>query len=862
VYSILKEHAAKNVWCNPEQDNQIILGAQRITKTQGESVSFSIMNRRLSLPTKSVRYHVFQIGHAHPVLLGLLPKQPDWAVSEWKVFSETVEELSLYVDIYTEAGIHIPLHRVFYMYTSDRALIFAVDATSSTLIDYQTEQVYLRLYTNAYYESTEANSLTYLTKSAGATIYTTADILTIQKKIVALRALPGEVLCFVNGHLVNDLNFNTIVIGDVVWYQYDASVKEVLDFHVSDLQTFISELDGDSKYLLHPTGTNNQIDYVDDIDIYVLRKTDQNFAGRFIHRNQSKALRMVTHRDYSLSVAIYETIANGLAKQQSETPLDLRDFYIRLYVRNSGMIRSLIKDHQRVFELYKLNDAKIIEAMVGVNSTVPYWKASALESSFYTKLMRCSFKEITIDLIEKAYGYNSITQIVGDTPLSVEVNGDVRQVYLSPVYRDNSTIYEYDSTGTLLGFYPHSYSAYYQPTHAETVTVEAVRGKGTKKSSVQTGTDNLSIPTDQSYRVYMCYIVNGEINNVWKDITGSNLYEIVGGLLKWKNLETDQWLMVRTDENFLAYSAERVAIGGNFYIDLTEIIDGDEVLMKVPFLDLDLWMNGKSLIPKLDYFGEFPRYYIVNKEHLLQPADTRTQTITVRFSGLTSSDMKMKEPEDYGFVEYGFFSNNGRFDIRDDKVLRITVKGALKNRSDLLFSEEHTGVSVTAASNGNPYQIKDVTVPMVEQTEEETYALREKSLAVDKVVEDYMTLKFPQPTRTGISAITQRYMLTSPFLSRLITDVSTRIIPQEALEKVLSDQEALEICQPYEYLLKFDPITLENDVDSRYVVIHPTVQTEAKELNLYGYRFIQKAITLYGRGLISLSPHVVINLGA
>lgn len=861
MYAVLKDHAVKNVWCNPEQDNQIHLGATRITRPEGESISFTIMNRRVSFPLKDRRYHVFQIGQAHPVLLGLLPKQPDWAISEWKSFSETVNALYLYADIYTDAGIHIPLHRVHYMYTADRALIFAVDAKSNSPVDYEHDQIYLHLYTNEYYSSVEANHLVYQTATDGMTIGSNVDILTIQAKAAKFKAMVGQTLCFVNGQLVEDLNFTTLKIGDVAAFQYDASVKAVYDFLVSDLQTFTSELDGDSKYLLHPLGKGNQIDYVDDIDIYVLKKTGNRYVGRMIQRNQKKALRMVTHRDYSLSVAIYESIVSRFAEYLSDKPMDLRDFHIRLYVRNSGMIRPLIRDHQRIFELYKLDDAKIMEAMVGVNSVMPYWRASALENSAYTRLMRCNYREIDIGLIEKAYGYNSITQIVGNTPQRVVTEGGVRQVYLPPSYQTTATIYEYDADGVLLGFYPHSYGAYYFPTHAATATIEAVRGKGSHSPSVSVGTDFLPIPVDQSYRVYMCYLVNGEVNNDWRDITGSDLYEIRDNVLYWKNLETDQWLMVRTDENFLAYSVTREAVGGNFFIDLTEIIAGKETLMSIPMLDLDLWLNGKSLVPNLDTFMVFPRIYIVNKEYLLQPAIDSSQTVTVRFTGLTGTDLKTKDPEDYGFVEFGFLSNNHRFDVRDDKVLRITLKGNLKTRSQLKFSEEHTGVSITDASNGWPYQIKDVTIPMVEQTEEETYALRKVSLEVDTAVENYMSMKFPQPQRGTINAVVQRYMLTSPFLSRIITEVSTGNIPLERLQQKLGDADVLEICQPYEGILKFDPLSIENEVDNRYVVIHPTVNTASVPLNLYGYRFVQKVVELYGRGLVSLSPHVVIDLG-
>lgn len=85
----------------------------------------------------------------------------------------------------------------------------------------------------------------------------------------------------------------------------------------------------------------------------------------------------------------------------------------------------------------------------------------------------------------------------------------------------------------------------------------------------------------------------------------------------------------------------------------------------------------------------------------------------------------MDEIDDFGFVEHGFLSNNNRHDIRDDKVLRITLNGSLKDRNDLQFSEGHDGISIVNSLNGQPYQIKDIIVPLKQLVNENTYSLRE-----------------------------------------------------------------------------------------------------------------------------------------
>ena len=221
----------------------------------------------------------------------------------------------------------------------------------------------------------------------------------------------------------------------------------------------------------------------------------------------------------------------------------------------------------------------------------------------------------------------------------------------------------------------------------------------------------------------------------------------------------------------------------------------------------------------------------------------------------------MKPIEDFGLETHGTLSNDKQFDIRDDKVLRITMRGALKDRSDLIFGELTEGVSVVNPINGSPYQIKDVIVPLDFLAEEETYRLRAEALATDNAVEDYMTLKLPQPSRNAVSAIPNRYILMSPFFSHLANDLAAHQIDRTKLESVLSDNEILEICKPYEKFLEFDPINPENGIEQRFVVIHPTERFTPIGLDLYSYRFMQRVVALYGRNLITLSPHLVINLG-
>lgn len=861
MYSYMKSRAVANIWCNPQQDNQVIIAAKRITVREGELFSFPIMGTRIKLPSKDRRWHVFQVGQLHPTILNLLTRPFDWAVPTWKSFQEAVEHNDVFINVYNDKGVQLPLFRTYYMYTDSRALVIAVEDNPKLNVDFKNEQIRFRVYTNAYYQTTYADGLAEKTRVHSRHIYSIADINAVQVELARLKTLPGTVFCMINGHLHDTVDLLNTKVDDEVELYYDASVKEIFDFQVKNLMFFESTMDQCLKYLLHPPGKNNQIDFVDDLDIYVLKKDSERFVGRYLHRNQEETIRMVTHRDYSLKVDVFKVIAENLVKDLSLEGYDLQELYVRVYVRNSGMIRPLTYDRHRIFELYKLSHEQIEQAMLGLDSVMPYWTADALESSGYCRLMRESYRGIDIDLIERAYGYNGLTKAIGDAPIAVEDNFGVRVARLTMAYYKNSTVFEYDTAGRLLGFYYHVEGTNYYPRNTGCRLIEPVVGRGSDTPTLYEGVDLLTIPEDNSYRVYLCYLVDGIPNWQWRDVTGSDEYIIQNGKLRPSEGSVDKYFQVRTDEGFLAYTFDLEQVAGTFYFDFAEKIGNDLRLMRIPMGDLDIWFNGALLIEGVNCVVHWPRCYITDKQNI-KPPPSGKQKITVRMTGFCNKDLTRNVPQEYGFVEHGVLSNNHRFDVRDDKVQQICLNGGVVARDAVTFSELHQGVSIVNAINGMPYRIKDIIVPIEEYGEEETYRLRDDALEIDQAVEDYMTRKLPQPDRPAVSAIPNRYVLTSPFFVHIVNDLLNKDFPMAELEEVLSDSRVMELCQPYEALLAFDPITEANQIEQRFVVIHPTQHFTTVELSLYSYRFLQRVVALYGRNLIQLSPHIVVSLGA
>lgn len=268
-------------------------------------------------------------------------------------------------------------------------------------------------------------------------------------------------------------------------------------------------------------------------------------------------------------------------------------------------------------------------------------------------------------------------------------------------------------------------------------------------------------------------------------------------------------------------------------------------------------MNRHAMIEGLDYFLNWPFVTITNREFLLEG---NTQNVIVRASGFPQDDMSMQPPAEFGFVQHGLLSRNNRFDIRDDKVMRMIVRGKTLTRDKLAFAEEHNGVYLTdVVKNGSPYLIDDVVVPLRNLVDENTYSLRAKSRTIDSAISDYLTLKLPQPVIADPNIIEERYEVFSPFACKVMFDLINGLIWDDQMKAYYGDVDIKRWLKDYEYLLAFDPC--KQGVDTRYVSIHPHHLSYEVELDIYQYNFLNRAIAFYLESKVDISHFISIKDG-
>jgi hypothetical protein len=839
----LLNHAYRNVWCTPEQDKQAILQLARITPQNGVWTYFNYQWRKIQLPVtgNAARFHVYQVGKVHPTILGLLNKKNQWVSAK-----EVMEGECMLLEVYNSKGIMIPRSLIWYIVLGNGNLLVAIRKPIELPVrlvdvDLETEDVFMRLYSNAYFNSIRANYPEGCVKVKSIKPDNVAQIQALQGEIQRLPSYGGKFF-YVNGRRVDTIDLVSVKIGDYIEYVFDASVKREVVFKVRDLQEFPSTLDTLSKYLLHYPGKSGMIDYQDDIDLYLgAYSPSGKWCGAYVHKNDSRTMRMVTHRDYSVPVIRI----NGT--QAANPFLIEKELELRMTIRHSGYERPLVFENNRIAEMYKLPEGRLAEAMLGLDSTVSVWEAGNLEASAYTALMRQPQGGVTRQLVQEAYGYNAMSCLLGNTPVEVVSAGGQKTVEIPEGLRGHCTVYEYNKQGRLLYYTTHTLDNTYVCQADDAAFAEVIYGLGGLSLDTQDDVAIGLLDTLQNYRFYKAAGSGGVRTGEWYDVTDESEYLITGNQYQWLT-EAGSLYRVLSNKNHLAYTFEMAAIAGVFEFDIGMQKNGVFQKLDMPLGELDLFFNGYSLIEGLDYVVKGSRVVVTAKKYL--DLSLAKQAITVRYTGFCNKDMTRTPVPEVGFIFHGNLSANNRFDIHDDKVLRIVCGGSVRLRKDLDFAEDGIGVSMTNTTNGAPYAIRDIIVPMNNYlvgnggVTDNTYEYRAQAMVIDQEVSDYMTRFLPEDVVAAPNVISGRYQLYSPYLSRIIADLKSGVLNDDKFYEHFGEDWLRTRLAAYEPLLAFDPFGTGVEVDDRYVVVHPHPYPDQVSLTIYQYRVLARIVEM------------------
>lgn len=838
MLNTLVKHALANVWCTPFQDAQALLKLTRATAFGGARDYVNVMKQRIALPDKDNRFHLYQIGQNDPARFKL-----EIRAGVWFRFSDVTESLNKIVELYTADGVQFCRSECYVLYTRSQSFVVAVRMHPGTA-NLNAENLYLRFYSNAYYDSQRAAGLTDTIETGGRIVETTVQSVAIQNEFHQYRAKPvGFAYAFHNGRYVHDFPPNVVKSGDSVEWIYDASIERVVDLRLDDLPTFTSELDGVRKYLVHPPKGHNEIDYRDDLDFWIIYKSGNSIDGVYYHKNSEIAVRMVTHADYSIPVGYVQNYLDA------NPGWDQGNVFIRIHFRKSGYSRPLVYEANAIHELYKLNDTQIVQAMIGNAALVPAWKVNTLEQSNYTRIMRSLVGQITGQEVYSAYGYDATARLIGNMPLPVLAGAAAVPIGLMV----NSTAFEYDAQGLLLGISPHYSGETYTPQFANTTQVELIAGVA-KEWFCQTEPTGTTFAMDplQTQRFYVCRIIQGVRDNQWFDVTEDTDYVVIQNGIATFVYDPDAFVVQVRGTEWALVQPLALPLNDNVLdFSITNRNPDNFSVAYVPCGKLELWLNGRSLIENVDYYVQWPRVVVVNKSWLLPLA--ATQSVVVRGTGVCNPDLTRTVTQQMGFVRNQTLSINNRFDICDAKVLRCVVGGRMVDRSKLEFAESLTGVLLPSVPDGSPYAIDPQLVPIPGVRPHDVYYLKSQGDRTNETISDYLSVRLPEP-QFPHTPIAERYRVVSPTMAAMIHAMINGFVAPPASA---DNNAVIEAFVPFREWLQYEPAVREIDDNFIVVIAHPF--DDVQNVTVDQYRFLERINALYLRNKVELSHYVGIS---
>jgi len=887
---ILKAHAMANLWCEPLQDSQHVFRPPRLTLAGGALKGAPVLRESVPLPNAGnvldkTRYHVYQIGQLPPEYFGFTINK-----DEWVSLQTACEANNMVIDLFTQNGTRIPCAFGYIRNNRGTNLIIAIKYMpffDMAGLNQDSATLYVRFYQNARYTANSWNlalpdpmsGIVHVVRTIQSqNDYTqwTADCQSVIDHYVG----SGMAVYQTDGLVTNKPNgFTNDLIGKTLTMFWDESVKAVDFFPLTGLPTFTSDLDiNQVKYCVIRQPPYYMIDYHDDVDFYVVNRTSSTvYKGALLGRLRSDVVRMLTHTAYAVRKASVDALIAACTALTGSSTLELM-----VVVREGGFVRGLSPQSNRIDELYKLSYSDVVEAITGSQTQVPEWKAVNLEKSAYTKVMRSLSDDITDVMVEEAYGYNSAMRVIADPDCAIEVVGSQRfvkapqsmQTLDSVDNQGKRAVFVYVE-GMLTGWF-NDIGVYQTIPIVQPNTFGAVDAAEVLNGTVTENQDSVYFDMDvenpalkqYGFRCYATPMVSGIPTENWTDVTDTVycLYDPEGDAgngytprvqWNWSLLDAGNlYPCVRIADKILFYTAPSLEpdYPGFIRFDVQATFDwlGGTTTRKqsVPFGNVDVFMDGYSLIQGIDYYVDWPTITIVKRPYSL-PADT---VIQVRCYGLADPDTSANYgPREAGFARGGILSVNGHYDIRNDRNIRIVVAGKRMLRSQVRFAENGTGNLVT---DGRAYGITDYVIGVENFTTQRTVPYHEQAVDLDERVMAYLTPRLPAVDPIYPVIIEERHDTVSPFCSAIIHAFENDFLGAGQLTTPYTKAETDAWLASYQSLLEHDPAAL--NADQRYIMVYPHQYADAMTLTVDQYRFMEFVIANYLNNRVDLTPSIII----
>lgn len=720
------------IWSAPTGDWQYPLQPAKISPTNGFIYSFNVGNAIVQLPDTVNTYHVFQAGRLNPELLKLTIGN-----DAWMPLSGIINQYNMYAMAYSDYGIIFPRCNVYYRFHKNKNMYFALKWDYNVNIDYiKLNNIYIRFLMSTYLgdnPSVDVGNFSCLSN----TLSTSADVDNI---VSYYNQFPEEktTVC-INGYLSSISQATTGVTADVL---YDPSFKSSTISRLSSLPTFLSELDNQRKYLFHIDPENiDQLDFLNNIDFYLVGQTNGNNYGLYIHRNNISNIRNVTFHDYAIKAI---NVQNSL----SNLPLlpTNYDFYIMAVVRNSGFNLDMIDTKNRLLSLYNIDSEYTVSLLAGLNSN-SLWNAATLEKSSTNLYIQSYLNELVNYSPLEVGGYFNTTNKLCNPILIRPSNTNV--VSVPPCYTDGFTALEF-SNGLLINIGYNQNNGQYQIVNSNTDTIYFLNGIFKHHSDSlynEWSSGQFTIPLNIEYRVYT--IINNEYTDITNIVQSNNTSN--GIVLEYPTgyssliVKTNQYIYMQT----FTFASNIKTFSG---------VINDQYFPQIPYGAIDVFLNGYYLTNLIDYYIADNTIYLTNFSYV------KTQeynNLVVLCRGFCNSSMVMEDINEFSIVE-----NTSGFVDSFNETIEKNYRPLVATVNNLLYTGNEVISNDTILNNMLYISLKTPFINAYKYLQSDSQNLLTESLSINNTIQNLENIF--NDISNPLYPVNKKITLVSAFLSTIL----------------------------------------------------------------------------------------------
>ena len=230
---------------------------------------------------------------------------------------------------------------------------------------------------------------------------------------------------------------------------------------------------------------------------------------------------------------------------------------------------------------------------------------------------------------------------------------------------------------------------------------------------------------------------------------------------EWSSAVCAYDLLAWSDKRFLINELEWQSNTGVYKFSLTHT-EQLGVVLPIPTEKLFIIANGRSLVENIDYYVRWPEICFVNRNAINIEGPNKFVFVAMGMS----KDLTRESPKDSGFAYKGIISLNDRYDVREGRVMRYVVDGKVKFRDEVYFAEDYPIENPPLIPNGAIYESNSVYVPLRDLSAERLDELRNMDDEFVGRLEDFLTVRYPQPQANGPNPIARRHELYTPILTQ------------------------------------------------------------------------------------------------